>query len=283
MSTRTQELAHRPKIKTIQDAVRRVREFNEQMQDRIHDLRASVGGTAFWVYEPITGDFAPSSFCRFAAVTVLEYVQKGAGFQSAPRDSVIPLLLGGFSRDETISHKLAAWREKRFGPDKSPRKMAGTFVEACVLPEAELADQEAPDSLRDQEDQRERTWQEIVLRRGQQEFRQHLLVRYGFRCQMTGCDVTDVLEAAHIIPYRGRSSNHVDNGLLLRSDIHILFDLCLVSVDPDTLQIARSRTIRSYPELVPALTILNEGPSRDALRRHWDLFRACERQRSRGR
>jgi hypothetical protein len=90
MSTRTQELAHRPKIKTIQDAVRRVREFNEQMQDRIHDLRASVGGTAFWVYEPITGDFAPSSFCRFAAVTVLEYVQKGAGFQSAPRDSVIP-------------------------------------------------------------------------------------------------------------------------------------------------------------------------------------------------
>jgi predicted restriction endonuclease len=72
--------------------------------------------------------------------------------------------------------------------------MAGTFVEACVLPEAELADQEAPDSLRDQEDQRERTWQEIVLRRGQQEFRQHLLVRYGFRCQMTGCDVTDVLE-----------------------------------------------------------------------------------------
>jgi len=39
-----------------------------------------------------------------------------------------------------------------------------------------------------------------------------------------------VLDAAHIIPYSGPSSSTLNNGLLLRSDIHDLFDLGLIKI-----------------------------------------------------
>src|SRR5271155_3471993 len=43
-----------------------------------------------------------------------------------------------------------------------------------------------------------------------------------------------LLEAAHISPYRGLQSNHPQNGLLLRADLHSLFDLGMLAVDPLT-------------------------------------------------
>ncbi|GAA2341329.1 HNH endonuclease signature motif containing protein [Dactylosporangium salmoneum] len=48
---------------------------------------------------------------------------------------------------------------------------------------------------------------------------------------MTGESAEAVLEAAHIEPYRGQHSHAITNGLLLRADLHTLFDLHLVAVD----------------------------------------------------
>ncbi|HDS1037540.1 TPA: HNH endonuclease [Stenotrophomonas maltophilia] len=84
-------------------------------------------------------------------------------------------------------------------------------------------------------DERERVLATIVRRRGQPAFREALLKLYGGRCVISGCDVTDALEAAHICPYRGGHSDSIDNGLLLRADIHTLFDLYLVSIDPNSV------------------------------------------------
>ena len=86
----------------------------------------------------------------------------------------------------------------------------------------------------DLEDARERVVASIVRRRGQSAFRRALLDATGGRCALTGCQVTEVLEAAHITPYRGVETNHPTNGLLLRSDIHVLFDLGHISIDPET-------------------------------------------------
>lgn len=104
----------------------------------------------------------------------------------------------------------------------------------------------------DVEDQRDRIVRSIVQRQGQQEFRAALLDAYGNRCAMTGCGVVDVLEAAHIYRYMGRQTNTVSNGLLLRADVHTLFDLNLVGVDTSTMQIciAPSLAGSSYEELV---------------------------------
>lgn len=87
------------------------------------------------------------------------------------------------------------------------------------------------------EDQRDRVLASVVQRQGQREFRRLLLEAYENQCAITGCDVVDVLEAAHIYPYMGRETNIASNGLLLRADVHTLFDLKLVSIDASAMQV----------------------------------------------
>lgn len=70
-----------------------------------------------------------------------------------------------------------------------------------------------------------------------------LLDAYDGKCAVTACDIEDLLEAAHIVPYRGPQTNHVQNGILLRSDIHTLFDCGLIAVDPTTGEIILSPRI----------------------------------------
>ena len=86
-------------------------------------------------------------------------------------------------------------------------------------------------------DARDRILAEVVRRQGQGKFRQDLLKAYGGRCAVSGCAVEHVLEAAHIVPYRGRKSNVASNGILLRADLHTLFDLGHLSLCPVTLTV----------------------------------------------
>lgn len=72
--------------------------------------------------------------------------------------------------------------------------------------------------------------QEVVARQGQADFRARLLVAYDSRCAISGTSVAEVLQAAHIEPYNGIPTNVVPNGLLLRADIHDLFDRGLIWV-----------------------------------------------------
>lgn len=95
----------------------------------------------------------------------------------------------------------------------------------------QLADLDGAPDPSSAEDTRLRTMRAIVQRQGQAKFRQRLLSAYGGRCAITGESTEAVLEAAHIEPYRGGHSNVVTNGLLLRADLHTLFDLHMVGVD----------------------------------------------------
>ncbi|MGG4774756.1 HNH endonuclease [Paenalcaligenes sp. Me52] len=97
---------------------------------------------------------------------------------------------------------------------------------------AELeAGEELTIPIESEEDARERELRTVFLRRGQPKFRAALLNAYERRCAVTGCTAENVLEAAHIIPYRGDNTNRCDNGLLLRADIHTLFDLGLLWIN----------------------------------------------------
>lgn len=87
-----------------------------------------------------------------------------------------------------------------------------------------------PESI---EDGRRKIWAQIKRRQGQPAFRRRLLLAYGGQCAVTGCPLEALLEAAHILPYKGEDTNVVQNGLLLRADIHTLFDLGLVAVGAD--------------------------------------------------
>ena len=77
----------------------------------------------------------------------------------------------------------------------------------------------------------------IVRRRGQPRFRAELIQAYKGQCAVTGCTAIDALEAAHIVPYLGEQTNVAENGLLLRADVHTLFDLGLISIDSKSMSI----------------------------------------------
>ncbi|MBD2211215.1 pentapeptide repeat-containing protein [Nostoc linckia FACHB-104] len=72
----------------------------------------------------------------------------------------------------------------------------------------------------------------IRKRQGQEKFRNALITYYEGRCAISGCEVTGVLEAAHVEPYSLSKNNNPNNGILLRADLHTLFDLNLIVIHP---------------------------------------------------
>lgn len=101
---------------------------------------------------------------------------------------------------------------------------------------------------------------------------------YGGACAVTGEHSVPVLEAAHIMPYKRGGKHRVDNGVLMRRDLHRLFDLGYVTVSPDFVfrvgDCLRSefRNGRSYydyqnrPIVVPEIEVWQ--PSKELLEWH---------------
>lgn len=73
----------------------------------------------------------------------------------------------------------------------------------------------------------------ILPRRGQGEFRLLVTDIYGRRCAVTNERTLPALEAAHIRPFSDGGEHKPQNGLLLRRDIHRLFDTGYVTISPD--------------------------------------------------
>lgn len=124
-------------------------------------------------------------------------------------------------------------------------------------------------------DAREKIAAAIVRRRGQAKFRAMLMKAYSGQCVISECKVAAVLEAAHIKPYLGEHTNVVQNGLLLRADLHTLFDLKLLSIDPRTRSVMIDSSLRNseywaYHER-PLAHPLSPGdaPSLDCLEYAW--------------
>jgi hypothetical protein len=91
----------------------------------------------------------------------------------------------------------------------------------------------------------------------------------------------DVVEAAHIKPYRGAADTQPANGLLLRANLHTLFDLDLIGVEPRTL------VVRVHPGTKAAgygefdgvrLRCSSSPPSTEALELRWEAFRRRAQQ-----
>jgi putative restriction endonuclease len=70
-------------------------------------------------------------------------------------------------------------------------------------------------------------------RLGQGSFQVAVVGAYERMCAITGEKVLPVLEAAHIRPYGEGGEHSVDNGLLLRRDVHVLFDRGYITVTPE--------------------------------------------------
>lgn len=75
------------------------------------------------------------------------------------------------------------------------------------------------------------------IRRGQPRLRETLLEAYSDSCSISGHGPTNVLEACHIVPHNVSGNNQLDNGFLLRSDLHCLFDDGLLKINPKTYKV----------------------------------------------
>ncbi|MFK5634033.1 HNH endonuclease [Ornithinimicrobium sp. LYQ103] len=99
------------------------------------------------------------------------------------------------------------------------------------------------------EDQRTMVEQFVAIREGQSGFRKALLDVYP-GCAITGTAVLATLDAAHISPYSGLQSNDPRNGLILRKDVHRLFDMHMLTIDEtNAIRVAPQLTDTTYGEL----------------------------------
>ena len=149
----------------------------------------------------------------------------------------------------------------------------GPYTEELDKIEVEMFDPET------QLDARYKVLKQIVQRQGQKKFREELLRIYNSTCVITKCNVPSVLEAAHITPYLGLNTNKISNGLILRADIHTLWDLGLIAIDPSEMTIHISSVLNgSEYEHFNLIKIIeldvneNERLSKKALQVQWDLF-----------
>jgi hypothetical protein len=124
----------------------------------------------------------------------------------------------------------------------------------------------------------------VKERPGQKEFRLRLFDAYGGVCLLTGCTVEEAIDGAHIDPYKGKKFDHPQNGLLLRKDLHCLFDSNLLGIEPTTgvAYFGTAQAQVAYAELhgkcrlsPPHALFSDHAPSPDALQRRWKKFCAA--------
>ena len=116
----------------------------------------------------------------------------------------------------------------------------------------------------------------VRVRIGQQRFRERLVEQFGYVCAFSGKNHSMALEAAHLYQYSEQGKHHDGGGLLMRRDIHSLFDENLITVNPETLVIELHedlRNIQAYKELA-GCKLQVEVPSitKAWLRAHWESF-----------
>lgn len=87
----------------------------------------------------------------------------------------------------------------------------------------------------------------VSPRLGQGAFRFLVTDNYRRRCAISGERTLPALDAAHIRPFADGGQHEASNGILMRRDIHSLFDLGYVTISPD-LKFEVSKRIREEYE-----------------------------------
>lgn len=113
-------------------------------------------------------------------------------------------------------------------------------------------------------------------RRNQAQFRADVAQNCGYRCVYTFASEIRC-DAAHLVPHARKGGASFKNGILLRKDLHVLFDEGHCAIEPDTLQLWFSEDIlASDPDLhhyqAMAMRPTDKPIKRDNLTARWDAF-----------
>jgi hypothetical protein len=131
-------------------------------------------------------------------------------------------------------------------------------------------------------DDRVKVESQQVRREGQREFIKTMERIWRGQCVVTGTSVREVLDGAHIYPYGGKATNNPRNGLLLRADIHRLFDRHCISLQYDAgdlvFHVAPDLLAGEYAKFhrlrVDANNLPEFAPHQDVVRHHFEQFQS---------
>ncbi|MDX0583761.1 hypothetical protein GOD01_12670 [Sinorhizobium medicae] len=127
----------------------------------------------------------------------------------------------------------------------------------------------------------ERRYSRQEIRLDQADFRASLMSRYNGRCAATDCDVEATLQAAHVIPFSESNAlrNEPSNGLLLRADIHSLFDKALLTIDPEDCRVVLSEKLRNTSYWSLNRKIVNPAPAKPYLEAQFRFYKKMQELR----
>jgi len=129
-----------------------------------------------------------------------------------------------------------------------------------------------------EDEAQKRSYYLTLARPSQSIFRQRLLIAYGGRCAITGNSVAETLEAAHVEPFSMGGGDTLQNGILLRADLHRLFDSGHMAINPDSLDVSVADLTKiDYGDIDGFKLVLPDGgPSSEDFKVRWQEFaRSC--------
>ena len=92
------------------------------------------------------------------------------------------------------------------------------------------------------------------------------------RCVITNVTMPEVLEAAHIKPYKYKGEDTVANGFAMRTDIHILFDAGHLRISPEGGIELSNRARMDYGATIPPRIVIPEFTNREFIRWRWENY-----------
>lgn len=117
-----------------------------------------------------------------------------------------------------------------------------------------------------------------TMREGQAQFKLYVSRAYDYKCCISGEKTPELLQAAHIQAYISKESNHIQNGLLLRIDLHKMYDSGLLTIDESyRVHISKKITSPDYTMFdgirISLPTDASKHPSKDAIKEKMKEFR----------
>lgn len=119
--------------------------------------------------------------------------------------------------------------------------------------------------------ERKRVQNYRVSRPNQARFR-HDVLSACQRCVITNVTMPEVLEAAHIKPFKYNGEDTVANGFAMRNDIHILFDAGHLRISETGVVELSTRARMDYGATIPPMIVIPEFTNRDFLRWRWENY-----------
>lgn len=119
--------------------------------------------------------------------------------------------------------------------------------------------------------ERKRVQSSRISRPNQAAFRRNVLAACQ-RCIITNVTMPEILEAAHIKPFKYHGEDTIANGFAMRTDIHTLFDTGNLRISPEGIIELSTRARLDYGASIPPRIVIPEFTNREFLRWRWENY-----------